>query len=263
MTFGKIGARKMIHHGPVLPIGARWVEYLESTGTQWIDTGVTISSGSTNISIMFDFIPTYALRDPAENGILGVSNFGSRYFGVNWTSLQNRGLQILYGSKMVNTELSSGIRYKVVMSPTVTSVNGEAILATYDSYFNRSPLNIYIFAMNALDSSNVHHINPQSATAYGFDAFDNDTLVRRLRPIAIGNKGYMLDLLTGKYEQYGNKGTGDFVIGPTIAYPERERERKRERESKQLSGLIFHFNNYSTNNIFESDFALSYLKEAA
>ena len=44
-------------------------------------------------------------------------------------------------------------------------------------------------------------------------------LVRDFRPIAIGNTGYMMDILTGDYLQYGNKGTGDFVLGPDAPPP--------------------------------------------
>jgi hypothetical protein len=49
--------------------------------------------------------------------------------------------------------------------------------------------------------------------------FKNGILVRDFRPVAIGTTGYMLDLLTGDYLPYGNKGTGDFVIGPDTNAP--------------------------------------------
>jgi hypothetical protein len=47
----------------------------------------------------------------------------------------------------------------------------------------------------------------------------NSTLVRDFRPIAIGNTGYMLDLVSGEYLPYGNKGTDDFTIGPDTNAP--------------------------------------------
>jgi uncharacterized membrane protein len=47
-----------------------------------------------------------------------------------------------------------------------------------------------------------------------FSIYRSGTLVRDFRPIAIGTTGYMLDLVSGEYLPYGNKGTGDFVLGP-------------------------------------------------
>ena len=47
----------------------------------------------------------------------------------------------------------------------------------------------------------------------------NNVPVRKFHPIAIGTTGYMMDILTGEYEQYGNKGTGDFGIGPDAPPP--------------------------------------------
>ena len=44
-------------------------------------------------------------------------------------------------------------------------------------------------------------------------------IIRDFRPIAIGNTGYMLDLVSGDYLQYGNKGMGDFIIGPDAQPP--------------------------------------------
>ena len=48
---------------------------------------------------------------------------------------------------------------------------------------------------------------------------DDTTIIRDFRPIAIGASGYMLDLISGEYLQYGNAGTGDFVIGPDAPAP--------------------------------------------
>lgn len=263
MTFGKIGARKMMYHG-ILPPGARWVEYLESTGTQWIDTGI-----STNSSLSFRIALQRTNTNPIDQVALGGRGSDISQYDISlWTNpvLYDKGFAAHYNGNDGTLSRDSSWVYRqniianfneVEVTPIDIKVNGTVCYYWVGSANYNSPYSLYLFALN-VSNTGVDERSFIGKIAL-CDMRIGEAVVRRFRPIAIGNTGYMLDLLTGEYEQYGNKGTGEFVIGPTIAYPERE----RERESKQLFGLIFHFDNYSTNNIFESDFALSYLKEAA
>lgn len=71
------------------------VEYLESTGTQWIDTGVyypSIARYTANIRFRpLDFITS-------SNSIWGIGNGGARGWGMCFTNFKGRGLVFAQGS---------------------------------------------------------------------------------------------------------------------------------------------------------------------
>lgn len=227
MRFGKIGPRKMMHHGPVLPFGARWVEYLESSnGQQWIDTGV------------FPALPchvksrvSFASINIYQGGVAcGWGDNNTQFAapmmhssgqptlaapGIGYTRYTNLAQGTLLDTEMDFVADGSG----------VYTLNGESVSVTrWKTPVSGLKDHIYLFAIGHSGTTAFYRMTAGGRIYYA-DIDCGDTSLR-LIPIAIGNKGYMLDLLTGEYEQYGNKGTGEFVIGPTIAYPERERERE-------------------------------------
>lgn len=210
MTFGKMGATTMMYHG-ILPAGARWVEYLESTGTQWIN-------------IHLDSIGRYRLDFEVSSFV----NIGSVVAVVNSARGDYRGdstgliRELLSGSSQLFqanldnwVNLSSSIfgRYIADMNSTASyfKMGTETITQSF-SFINKDY--VVLSAWNEVGERKA------KSKYYRLEIWDtNGGPVRDFRPIAIGTTGYMLDLVSGEYLPYGNKGTGDFVIGPTISAP--------------------------------------------
>ena len=87
------------------------------------------------------------------------------------------------------------------------------IPGTFDGYFTQP---FYLFARNNGGAAELFCYE----RIYEAKFYNEGNLIRDFRPIAIGDKGYMLDLGGGEHLPYGNKGTGnDFIIGPDIFSP--------------------------------------------
>ena len=196
-----------------LPPGARWVEYLESDGGQYVDTGV--------VPVFPDEL-TYAARvyyyNTQTRSIQGRQ--GSFYFGVIYQKLQPG----LGGAAYVNVAILPATWYDVTCKYTTGQYPGAYGTVDYDvggtsgsvtNGFSDAPAGgpIWLFIAN-----NATTLRGQNRLAK-FSIYRRGALVRDFHPIAIGTTGYMLDLVSGDYLQYGNKGTGDFVIGPDTNAP--------------------------------------------
>lgn len=207
-----IAARNAMMVGKsILPPGARWVEYLESTGTQYVNTGRRLTMDS----------EVYVLWE-----ILSYSRYGECIFGSG-TGGDDRYQWLREGpgqtinrvdgwSRTVFYGVSSEARHYVYgtdidIKNRTLKENGSTISISIST--PPSSRNFYLFCSSS-DLS-----NKTKARIHRQWQKENGVLVLDLAPIAIGTTGYMLDLLTGEYEQYGNKGTGSFIIGPDASAP--------------------------------------------
>lgn len=188
------------------------IAYLESTGTQYIDTGfkpnqdtrivatmqcVTstsygrlFGSGTYNTlnSIMIDY----------ETGITGTLHikYGNN---SNWTNVSS-----IYGDYEIHTyDFSKNNFY---LDNELVSSN------TYSAFQNTSNLGIFTY----INGNNVG----QSAEffvgrLYSFRIYDNDVLVRDYIPVRVGEIGYLYDKVSG--ELFSNAGTGNFTLGDDLS----------------------------------------------
>ncbi len=207
----------------VLPPRARWVEYLESTGTQWIDTGVVFNPETDAIeaTLAVTQAPTLVQRAVFGARFRNTSETGYSYLGL--MCQQNALTARIYPGYIALGDFTSSLqplKYKF------------GIQGQYQGDFSfGGTTSTFVFP-----TSGTAPTNPLCLFAYGsgadsafgaisdarigiFKIFRNGVLVRDFRPIAIGNTGYMLDLVSGEYLPYGNKGTGDFIIGPDAQAP--------------------------------------------
>lgn len=192
----------------ILPPGARWVEYLESTEKQWIDTGVVFSSNS---GWDVTFMP---LQNSNSNlWVMGTQNESGSVYGIRITSSSE--LQAQYGpTKVIVYGSNVGAKCSCVLDSTSLTLNDSSVIRSGDPGDFTKTITLFAWQWRNGGVAGMSHCRVCAARLY-----DNQALVRDFAPIAIGTTGYMLDLLTGDYLQYGNKGTGDFVIGPDIAAP--------------------------------------------
>lgn len=173
-----------------LPYDAE-IEYLESTGTQYINTGIIANPGE----ISFEVDCTI------EN------NSGSSVYTTG-------GLHYIYQSS------SGGIRTGGTNNAIAyTPGNRVTIIASYNSQ-NRRIITIGNnvltgTAYNAASGEFILLRIPKEPNCigklYSAKVYLNSILVRDMIPVRIGQVGYMYDKVSGQL--FGNSGTGDFVLG--------------------------------------------------
>lgn len=200
-----IAARNAMMAGKssILPPGARWVEYLESTGTQYIDTGIRWNT-SMDFSITF-------LTDVShgyEKYLMGYGLYNTNNCLSCEIYSSSNALAIKKNAYWQKT-FYFNLHQKNTLQKQGSIISSIRSTYEYNGDYFECARNCFVFATQV-----------SSGGAYGNSrvkcySFDMDPI--RLRPIAIGTTGYMLDLVSGEYLPYGNKGTGAFVIGPDIA----------------------------------------------
>lgn len=192
---------------PVLPEGYTQLNYIQSTGTQYIDTGVSTPEGcrvqckvaytslSSTLAVVFgshDAAPPYyrnflaATSSTWELGAYGTADFGS---------------------PTVNTEYEIDANTK--SGEIGCSVNGNTY--TVDQSIapsaQRSALSVYLFALHYADG-----LFPAKMKAWWYKVYVGGTLVRNFVPCKNpSNEIGLYDLVTKEF--YGNAGTGTFIGG--------------------------------------------------
>ena len=198
-----LGARTAAWSGKALPYDAD-VEYIESTGTQYIETGV-IPDRNTKISV------TTAVTATTEQFMGAIDEKTNRFHFSFYSSGLFRGcvgrLQIDMGSadQLVhtftidapnNTVSKDGTSYSFVMSGLIPSIS------------------IWLFGRN---SDNERYIRRIKIRIYSCQIYQNGILVRDLIPVRFTNEsgesdGTMYDRVS--CQLFRNQGTGAFIIGP-------------------------------------------------
>lgn len=205
-----------------LPPGARWVEYLGGTGTQYIDTG-WVPTNSDRLEIVASMTST---RSVGQFGC--IQNGGKPYynFSANGEDPRGRVTSFMYYFGDFSQQLYVDYRSVVYLNQFFTAIyDGASGLCgltqqgtqeRYTSPCNSVPtVPFYLMARN--NSGRAELFCKMRISAFSVESGGNTTL--SLRPIAIGTTGYLLDLVSGEYLPYGNKGTGNFTIGPDIPSP--------------------------------------------
>ena len=105
-----------------LPSGYTQVEYIESSGTQYIDTGVTAKTG-VSAEVEFEYTTV-----TSTNTILGVKTTDVRFYMPHYSSAFYTG----YGAAVsINKTATAGVRYDVKTSLLAGSqsmhINGEQV----------------------------------------------------------------------------------------------------------------------------------------
>jgi hypothetical protein len=200
-----------IQTGGSLPIDVAKIEYLESTGTQYIQLTCSVSAG-TYFAVGGVVIPIYTStqQDYTVFGANPYAQFNSAFYSKNNTTNRITYTSIVGGlgaaggvgggwSGEIGTEVS------FELSTTEKVVNG------VHTSISR-PLNAAITAFRIFggyQNTNRYPIRIKSL----YIKKGNDTLYD-LMPIRIGQVGYMYDKISKQL--FGNSGTGSFTLGPDV-----------------------------------------------
>lgn len=211
--------REALMTGKRLPYDAE-VEYLDSSGGQYIDTGMFINLYSDKI-----ICDATSLSNGSDQFSSTAGLFGNRV-GNNYIATVYNFYYALYYSNGINnfarwdgympTEYHR-LRLRYIASRFLRRIelNGTALKeSTTTTNVNYAFTNsCLLFAVR--DSANVM-INTRGTRVWMFQFYRNDELVLDLIPVRVGSGasavGYMYDRVSG--ELFGNAGTGAFVIGP-------------------------------------------------
>ena len=188
--------------GPTLPSGYTELEYIQSSGSQYINTGFKPNQ-DTKISITVDFPLSgttwlYGGRTSANSNSLGfLCESGSRY-------------RFDYASSTNALTIKPTGKFTIDSDKNKCYINGELVFtATYTTF--ASPVNMYIFNNN----NNGSLSGGSSAKLYNCSIYDNGVLIRNFIPCK--NESGTVGLYDSVNNQfYQNDGSGTFVAGPEI-----------------------------------------------
>lgn len=186
------GDRKMMK---ILPYDAE-VEYLESTGTQFIYTGYTKSQ------CPYFSLDVQPLITNVDSGM-----FGAYTDGYSVQQLRGRWRWFEGGWTLTDIPVDITRTTNITKNANGWFVDGEI---TKTSSGTIGDLSLVLFGVN------IHNTSTGAAKSLRVNQlslFDkNSSLVADFIPIRKGNIGYMYDRVSGQL--FGNAGTGEFIIGP-------------------------------------------------
>ena len=208
---GRLGSRNVYDIGSQLPYDSE-VEYLESTGTQYIDTGCAghwIDTVVTLDMILFSHTEN-------ESDFFGAANFSSATTDFNYAG----------GFNSIGFVLQLGLPYiKYGVQDTLRHVH------RYDSINKTASLDgratsgsslVWTRNINApnfgiLQRTSLRH--PSHNRLYGATIERSFVLIRDYIPVRITNEygeleGCMYDRVSG--ELFRNSGSGSFIVGPDV-----------------------------------------------
>ena len=195
-----------------LPSSYTRVDYIESNGTQYIDTGYK-ATASTGVQIDYQFTDI----NPTQQRLFGADSSSDSY--LNYHMYINGASNWAYAFKdgagnWINTGIAANTsRHTIKFNMTsgqysIDSTNGTISSSTRTK---TAQTNMYIMWYSSSDTGGLK----AKMKLYSFKIYSNNNtgLVRDFVP-AINNstgKAGLYDLVTDTF--YGNAGTGDFIIG--------------------------------------------------
>lgn len=193
--------------GARLPSEYQEVEYIESTGTQYIDTGF-----KPNQNTRFK-IKLYAnLTNTNYNSPYGENDSNNEFrIGIQSDDV-NASWYIRYASQSVVIYAKIDKYEKVINvdhNKNVVDFNGWQYRLTPETSF-QSTKNLYLFMANGVSGRNFY------GRIYSSSIYDNDVLVRDFIPCfrKSDNVIGMYDLVNNQF--YTNQGTGEFIKGNIV-----------------------------------------------
>ena len=197
-----------------LPSGFTELEYIQSSGTQYINTGVK-PNGAMSVCVDFQMIN----QGTDQRGVFGSRPGTSGRFTM-FTGKSASSLQIDYGTyaslASENASISSlntNSRNTIEVSNSL-KING-VIISSVSTVAFTSGYDMYLFANNNIGTAQL----PGAMKLYSCRIYDNGTLVRNFVPAknSFGTVG-LYDIANGQF--YGNSGSGAFSAGAEVGKAE-------------------------------------------
>lgn len=183
------------------PDGLEFIEYLQSTGTQYIKTGVNPHK---------DIEIKMRIKKPETNAGFGARSASFDYTGAKMYSAfcDYNGFRFDWLGSSENYRTKEEILDVELLKNSI-KVNG---VTTFTRTVEKEPLdyNLVIFGT----ASSAQNISVSRYTVYYVQIYDNGTLIRDFRPALYNGVACMYDMVEQK--PYYNNGSGQFVAGDSI-----------------------------------------------
>ena len=190
-----------------LPSGYTELEYIESSGKQWINTGFNPKS-TTRVKMSAEF-----LGGTKTSALFGARSASSGTDSKSFTFLivSQKPRSDYFGSSKSGAQTVSASQVEIDWNKNVCTIDSDTITHTATSAASNQAL--YIFAVNTAGSATL----PASMQLYSCAIYDNGTLIRDFVPCknSSGTVG-LYDLVGAKF--YANAGNGTFTAGPEVIY---------------------------------------------
>ena len=188
-----------------LPGNFASAEYIQSSGTQWIDTGFI---PNTNTRIVMDVENLTATASTGYFGTRSAASGTNPYSCTFFTNINGEAnMRLDYYGSSKTISCNSLQRLQLDWNKNVTTI-GDITTVTSTASSNSSTYNLCLLAINTAGS-------PQfgaNAKLYSCQIYDNGTLIRDYIPCANANgEAGLWDKVNGIF--YGNSGTGEFTAG--------------------------------------------------
>lgn len=181
------------------------IEYLESTGTQYIDTGVLADGSVLSAEIDVDC----SLAGQFAGAVRGHSVRSRMHFGVaSGYDTIYIGSRATNGSAWFRTSQTSGRRVFRYDAQNQTGAIGSYTGALVPVAPTDTTISFWLFGRHGLNTANTF----ASARIYAAKLWQSGVLVRSYVPVRVGQVGYLFDRVSGTL--FGNAGTDAFTIGP-------------------------------------------------
>ena len=183
-----------------LPSGASRLNWIQSTGTQYLDTQFQPNS---NTQVVIDF----------QAEIFSRNIFGARQgwkndaFALHWNDAGSSAVQINDSAIAIDASYTDFLRHTVEMTASSLTIDG-SVAASYSAGTFETGKSLYIALANGAESDGF-----LQGKIYSCQIYDNGTLVRDYIPVKLADGSVGLwDDVGGAF--YGNAGTGTFIAGP-------------------------------------------------
>lgn len=215
ILYNGLNVAKLVYNGvvvwmPKLPIGYTEVEYLESTGTQYIDTGINVNTTTSRYETK--------INPSSVSGTMGI--FGTRnYSSANQSSMNafiisgNFRLDWVSGNGNYNVRnISSDTEYTISITRGLATINN----VNYVSGDTTSIDSLYPFYVGNLNSAGSAFPNGFSGKIYYSKLYNNNILVFDGVPCYRNsdNEIGMYDLVSNTF--FTNAGSGSFIAGAEV-----------------------------------------------
>lgn len=180
--------------------------YIESSGTQYIDTGYK-PNNNTKVVLKASIISP----NPDYTAVFGARTGETNQFWVYY-STRDAKWGVRYGSQMAYIDGTYTGDKNINCNRNIFSVDSAS--HTFSAQTYQTPYTMYLFAAN--DNGRLHL--PGAIRYYWCEIYDNDVLVRDYIPAIQNGRAGLYDKVESK--MYYSNGTDDFIAGEAIIKPD-------------------------------------------
>ncbi len=187
--------------------GYTQLEYIESTGTQYIDTGVAFS-GTDLVTVKYSNIT----RESGSHMLFGYFSSNGKSATVSFYNMYPTGGTLFYDTsawiEFATPPTDDGLSHVITMGQGKLSFDDVVAVEALSTDFQTSGHMYLFFAGNYLTKARIYSYQHKNTSG---------TLIRNMIPVRRNSDGAigMYDTVTKTF--FTNAGTGTFTAGPTVA----------------------------------------------